>query len=759
MNILSDKTAHKRLYLLFTLMMLMMMAAPKISTLLAEQKNGTNGDQSIIERSGQQITLTKFRGDGQFVIAGQKAPIPLTVMAMEDGHPAKGITINFGIVEDPSKGGANVANFEIETNSKGTASTDVVLGDKEGKYIIQATAQGYEAEEATVYFHISGKSKNWVFFLITGMLGGLGLFLFGMDMMGNGLRDWAGDQMKTILGALTKHRVYGLVVGMVVTAAMQSSSATTVMLVGFTNAGLMSLRQAIGVILGADIGSTITAQIVAFKFTDYALMFIGAGFILQLAAGKKDNVLYLGKVILGFGILFFGLKVMGDVMSPLCEFPPFVEMMAKTENPFIAMLASTIFTSIVQSSGATTSLVVALSSQGLITMNAAIPLIFGANIGTCITAALATIGTSSREAKRVAIAHYSFKILGVIIFFFLIKQLALLVQNISIWTTTATLETVSNPDYLPRQVANAHTVINVALALMFLPFTRQLEKIIYFIYPEDKTPPQKKFGPKYLDPFLLDIPELALRQARRELLRMFKHTQRMIDDIMTAFRERNIEFVDQAIEVDEKVDILEVSIKDYFTQLAQRKSSETQSKRRIEMFFHADELEKIGDIISKNIMPQISQLVEHKLYFSEDGWKELNRFHGLVSENFERAMEAFRNNDLKAAEEIVRDKQRLIRYYKNLQMAHLERLCAQDNDTSRTSQIHLDILGNLRGVNSHITNIAINMLEHARATGDPNFHLDTEDIEDIEDLGSYEKSVLKSIKHDENDALPDDYDN
>jgi phosphate:Na+ symporter len=740
-------------------MMLMMMAAPKISTLLAEQKNGTNGDQSIIERSGQQITLTKFRGDGQFVIAGQKAPIPLTVMAMEDGRPAKGITINFRLIEDPAKGeGTSLSHSEIETNSKGLASADIVLGEKEGKYIIEASVSG-ASEDTAVFFKLPGKNKNWVFFLITGLLGGLGLFLFGMDMMGNGLRDWAGDQMKTILGALTKHRVYGLVVGMIVTAIIQSSSATTVMLVGFTNAGLMSLRQAIGVILGADIGTTITAQIVAFKLTDYALMFIGAGFILQMVAGKKDNVLYLGKVVLGFGVLFFGLKVMGDVMSPLREFPPFVEMMAKTENPFIAMIASIIFTSVVQSSSATTSLVVALSSQGLITMNAAIPLIFGANIGTCITAALATIGTSSREAKRVAIAHYSFKILGVLLFFFFMKQLASFVQHFSIWTTSATMETVNDPDFLPRQVANAHTIFNVVTALVFLPFTRQIERVIYMIYPEEKTPPQKKFGPKYLDPFLLDIPELALRQARRELLRMFKHTQRMIDDIMTAFRERNIEFVDQAIEVDEKVDILEVSIKDYFTQLAQRKSSETQSKRRIEMFFHADELEKIGDIISKNIMPQISQLVEHKLYFSEDGWKELNRFHGLVSENFERAMEAFRNNDLKAAEEIVRDKQRLIRYYKNLQMAHLERLCAQDNDTSRTSQIHLDILGNLRGVNSHITNIAINMLEHARATGDPNFHLDTEDIEDIEDLGSYEKSVLKSIKHDENDALPDDYDN
>lgn len=675
----------------------------------------------------QKITLAKGSREGIFAIVDQKTSI--SVRALSGRKPVPGVDIEFRIVVDPSRGeGTKLTPARTKTDASGIAATKITLGPKPGAYIVETVAHGYNAEPLNI--EIQCKNSDWVFFLIAGMIGSVGLFLFGMGVMEQGLREWAGDQMKNILAALTKHRVYGLLVGLGVTAVIQSSGATTVMLVGFTNAGLMSLRQAIGVILGADIGTTVTAQIVAFKLIDYALLFIGIGFLLKMAGGRREAISHLGTVLLGFGLLFFGLKVLGDVMVPLKDYPPFVDAMARAENPFVAILIAAAFTSLINSSSATTGLLVSLASQDMITLRASIPLILGANIGSCITAALATIGASSREAKRVAIVHYVFKIVGVVLMLFFIKPFAGFVEHFSIWTTAATRETVHSALYLPRQVANAHTFFNVFMALLFLPFTRQFEQFIYRIYPEEKTPPTKKFGPKYLDPFLLDIPELGLRQAKREVLRMGKYVQRMIDDIMNAFRERNTDFVDQAIGNDEKIDTLEVAIKNYFTQLAQKKSSPIHSKRRIEMFFIVDELEKIGDVISKNILPNTAQVIENKLYFSEEGWKELNSFHGLVSENFGRVMEAFRTNDLKTAEEIVRDKQRLLRYYKQLQMVHLDRLCNLVDETAKTSQIHLDILGNLRGINSNITNIATNMIEHARESGDPAFSSEHEHIEE-----------------------------
>jgi phosphate:Na+ symporter len=692
----------------------------------------------------EKISLVKGSREGIFAIVDQKAAV--SVRALRGKTPVPDVDVEFRIVLDPSGGkGTKLVPGTAITDASGLASTKITLGPKPGAYIIEAVAHGYDAEPLTI--DIQCKQSNWVFLLIAGMIGSIGLFLFGMTIMEHGLQDWAGDQMKTILAALTKHRVYGLLVGVVVTAVVHSG-ATTVMLVGFTNAGLMSLRQAIGVILGADIGTTITAQIVAFNLYDYALLMIGVGFVLTLAGSRKEGFSHLGKVVLGFGLFFLGLKLLSEVMLPLREYPAFVRAMATTENPFIGILISAAFTSLINSSGATTGLLVTLAGQGLITLNNAIPLILGANIGSCVTAALATIGTTSREAKRVAIAHYSFKIIGVVLMLFFIHPFANFVEHFSIWTTSANKDTVHSVLYLPRQVANAHSFFNIFMALLFLPFTRQFEKIIYRIYPEDKTTPTKKFGPKYLDPFLLDIPELALRQSKREVLRMGKYVQRMIDDIINAFRERNTSFVDQAIANDEKIDTLEAAIKSYFTQLAQKKSSSVQSKRRIEMFFIVDELEKIGDVISKNILPHVTQIIENKLYFSEDGWKELNSFHSLVSENFGRVMEAFRTNDLKTAEEVVRDKQRLLRYYKQLQMGHLERLCKLVDETSRTSQVHLDILGNLRGINSHITNVATNMIEHARETGDLEFAADHEEIED--------EVVRASIP--EPPAEPDDFD-
>jgi len=303
----------------------------------------------------------------------------------------------------------------------------------------------------------AGKDPDSIslFLLITGLFGGMGMFLYGMEMMSDGMKVTAGNSMRTILEKLTSNKYLAVFVGAFVTMVIQSSSATTVMLVSFVNSGLLAFSQALGVILGSNIGSTVTAQIVAFKVTDYALLLIAAGSLMSLFS-KKDTVKNLGYVILGFGLLFYGMKVMSDTMKPLRSDPAFNSILTSFENPFLGILAGAIFTALVQSSSATTGIVITLASGGSITLEAGIPLIFGANIGTCITALLAGLN-ASRDAKRVAVAHVTFNFIGVLLFCFWIPTFADLVSQTS--------------QNIPRQIANAHTIFNIIASIVFIPFT------------------------------------------------------------------------------------------------------------------------------------------------------------------------------------------------------------------------------------------------------------------------------------------------
>ena len=279
-----------------------------------------------------------------------------------------------------------------------------------------------------LYAASSSQDISWMM-LIFGLFGGLALFLFGMELMSEGMKKTAGNQMRTILGALTRNRVIALFCGAFVTMVIQSSSATTVMLVSFVQAGLMTFAQSMGVILGADIGTTITAQMIAFKLTDYALLMIAIGFIVRML-GKTDNVKNIGEAILGFGVLFFGMKMMSDAMKPLRTYAEFINLLKGLENPILGILVGAAFTALVQSSSAFTGVIIVLAQQNLITLDAGIPMVFGANIGTCVTAGLASIGTS-RDAKRVALAHVLFKIAGVFLFIFWIPYFADLIRMLA----------------------------------------------------------------------------------------------------------------------------------------------------------------------------------------------------------------------------------------------------------------------------------------------------------------------------------------
>ncbi len=388
------------------------------------------------------------------------------------------------------------------------------------------------------------KEISW-FFLVVGLLGGLSLFLYGMERMSDALKNVAGEKMKDILmermsdalknvagekmkdilGILSNNRFMGMITGAIVTAVIQSSSVTTVMLVGFVTAGLMSLSQTVGVILGADIGTTITAQIVAFKVTKYALLLLAIGFGM-LFSSKREKIQQYGYMVMGLGMLFFGMGVMKDAMEPLRTYQPFIDLMANMSNPILGILVAAFFTALVQSSSASMGVVIVLAMQGLITLEAGISLALGANIGTCVTAGLASLG-KPREAVRVAVCHVLFKIIGVLIMVPLIGPFAKFVVFISPSPAEGLTGLQAAAAVLPRQVANAHTLFNIGIGVLFLPLVTYFARFVFWLVPDKPLAEVEEIQPKYLSEMLLHTPSLALDAARHEIKRMGKRVDLM----------------------------------------------------------------------------------------------------------------------------------------------------------------------------------------------------------------------------------------
>ncbi|MDG4813558.1 Na/Pi cotransporter family protein [Hydrogenovibrio sp. 3SP14C1] len=373
--------------------------------------------------------------------------------------------------------------------------------------------------------------------MIMELLGGLALFLFGLDLLIKSLLAVAGEKMKVLLEKLTVNRVTGAISGALVTAVIQSSSVTTVLVVGFVSAGLMTVAQAASVIMGANLGTTITAQIVAFKITNLALLMIAVGFVLQFV-GQRSRTRSYGELILGLGLIFFGMNVMSEGMAPLKSYEPFLNLMVEMQNPFYGILTGLIFTALVQSSSATIGIVIVMASNGFLTLPAGIALSMGADIGTCITAVLASIG-KSRDAIRSAMIHVGFNILGVLIWLPFISILAYLSVSISpsIMPDIMTMETLA--ENTPREIANANTIFKLSALLLFLPMIPLFVWAVYKLYPvvEDENN-QRDIKPKFLDNSLLSAPSMALDAVEMELeafhqkfSTFFNHTVQNADSI------------------------------------------------------------------------------------------------------------------------------------------------------------------------------------------------------------------------------------
>jgi len=547
--------------------------------------------------------------------------------------------------------------------------------------------------------------------LVMTLAGGLAFFLYGMEKMSEGMKKSAGDRMRNILSALTNNRVVGMFVGAFVTMVIQSSSATTVMLVSFVQAQLMTFVQSLGVILGADIGTTITAQLVAFKLTDYALVMIAVGFALTMFS-KKDSTKYMGEAILGFGILFFGMKLMSDAMRPLRTFQPFIDLLKGLENPVFGLLVGTIFTALVQSSSAFTGIVIVLAQQGLLTLEAGIPLVMGANIGTCITAGLASIGTS-REAKRVAIAHVMFKVGGVLLFIFWIPTFAEIIRSISPTSSGVGVDKLAAET--PRQIANAHTIFNVSFAFFFLPFTTFFANTIMRFYPEKEQ--EKGIQPVtwHLDVKAVSTPVLAIDLARNEISRMSDIFGRMLTSVIEPFKSNEPLFdikypqltLVEGIEMrEEKLDFLEERIVNYLRKIGRQELSDNQIQEVYGMMSIVNDIESIGDILEKNMIPLIAKKSVLKTDFSKEGKEEIDMFHTKVCKQISRLKEAFSELDPELAKRIMAKEEKYTDLEAEYRTRHLERLHEEREESIQTHEIHMELMDLLKQINVYAGNIA-----------------------------------------------------
>ncbi|MBT8108592.1 MAG: Na/Pi cotransporter family protein [Gammaproteobacteria bacterium] len=527
------------------------------------------------------------------------------------------------------------------------------------------------------------------------LFGGLALFLFGIDQMTEGLKAVAGEGMRQVLAKLTSNRFMGALTGALVTAVIQSSSVTTVLVVGFTTAGLMSFSQSIGVIMGANIGTTITAQIVAFKVTKAALAMIALGFAF-LFLGKKSHLRHYGEVLMGLGLVFFGMSIMSDAMQPLRTYQPFLDLMVRMENPLIGILVAAGFTALIQSSSATTAIVIVLAGQGFITLPAGIALAFGANIGTCVTALLAAIG-KPREALRAAATHVLFNFAGVILWIAFVDELAALVSSLSpSYPGLAGAERLAAE--APRQIANAHTIFNVANTFIFIWLTTLIARLVEWLIPDRPIDEEGVITARYLDADLVSTPSLALDLVRRELRRMGKQVNEMLDKIMPAILHGSEATLQEIQEIDERVDVLHAEIVVYLGRISEMELSKRQTRELMGLMDAVNDLENIGDVIEVNLVELGRRRISKGVAISEPTQVMLSGFHEVVQAAVERSIQAVSEYNFELAKSVTEMKKEISRIADSAASHEARRLVANEPHRIEAYTVEMDITEKLQRI-------------------------------------------------------------
>lgn len=539
--------------------------------------------------------------------------------------------------------------------------------------------------------------------MIITLFGGLAMFIYGMNLMSDGLQKSAGDKMKSVLAMLTRNPVFGIMAGALVTAVLQSSSATTVMVIGFVSAGLMKLPQAISIILGANIGTTITAQLIAFKIGDYAWLFVAVGFIMYFFMKKKELVSYIGQTLFAFGILFVGINIMGDTMKPLAGSQVFVDLMLQVQNiPVLGVALGTLMTVVVQSSSATIAVLQNLAStagpdgvSSIIGLQGALPILFGDNIGTTITAVLASIGASV-AAKRTAAAHVIFNLTGTLIFIWFIPYYAEFIQFIS--PKGAEIEVIA------RQIANAHLCFNLFNTIVFIPLIGVLVKVVTKLVP-GKEEGRLPSDPVYLDFNVLEQPFAAIHLATKELVRLGNMVLDMINASRKAFIENDSSRVRELMETEENVNDLQEKIVNYLAHMFSTETTTEEQAAKVSGLMHvAADIEHIGDHC-KNIGEFAEEKIKNSYEFSQEAYGEISSCFDLAGKMMMESIAALESQNAESAVRVQELEEEMNRKENDLRNHHMERLNKKECSPEFTV-IYTDVVHNIEKMGDYCNNIA-----------------------------------------------------
>lgn len=540
------------------------------------------------------------------------------------------------------------------------------------------------------------ESPDWLQ-LGLGLFGGLALFLGGLQLLSEGMTKAAGQALKTVLAKLTTNRFMGALTGAFITGVLNSSTVTTLLVVGFISGGMMTLAQSVGVIMGSNIGSTVTAQLLAFDLAAYSLGPVAIGFFMLFSA-KQDKVKYYGMMIMGIGLVFYGMGLMSSAMVPLRTFEPFLDVLKGLEQPMLGIIAGAVFTAIVQSSAATVGIAIAMASEGLLALPAGISLALGANIGTAVTTALMGILSSkSTEGVRASVVHIAFNVLGVLLW---LPMIWLLVE-IAVWISPSSPElqgTARAADEVPRQIANANTFFNIANTLLFIGFAGWFARLAEWLVPE--RPPKDRIiiKPEFLDEAALTAASVALQQVRLELGRMGQITLGMLQDVKPAFENRDISRLTDIARRDDEVDILEAEILNYLGKLRQRLLTEEESFEFQGLLMATDNLENLADVIETDLVPLGQKSASHTARSGDETRGLLLEFYSTVLSSVEFAIRAIRDNDQRAAESVMMLKDNIREQSDRLLARKAQRLTADDNDYLELVRHEMSFVDHMRRI-------------------------------------------------------------
>ncbi|MCP5229813.1 Na/Pi cotransporter family protein [Accumulibacter sp.] len=561
-----------------------------------------------------------------------------------------------------------------------------------GLPVLLAVAFSAFAVEADV----AAQSPDWVQ-LFLGLFGGLALFLGGLQLLSEGMKKAAGQALKTVLAKLTTNRFSGALTGAFVTGVLNSSTVTTLLVVGFISAGFMTLAQSVGVIMGANIGSTVTAQLLAFNLSAYSLGPVAIGFFMMFSA-KREKVKYYGMMIMGIGLVFYGMGLMSSGMTPLRSYEPFLQILKGLENPLAGIAAGALFTAIVQSSAATVGIAIAMASEGLLALPAGIALALGANIGTAATTAfMGILSSKSAEATRASVVHVAFNVLGTLIWLPVIWLLV----DLSVWVSPASPElqgAARAAAEVPRQIANANTLFNVLNTVLFIGFTGWFAKMAERVVPDRELPEGVIVQVQYLDDGALQAPSVALQAVRLELGRVGEITIGMLRDIGPALRDRDLARIEDIARRDDEVDILEAEIFRYLGKIRVGHMTEQESAEMQQLMVATDNIENLADVMETDMVALARKLVNVRSTTEGETQTILIELYESTLKSVELAVKAIRDNDQRAAESVMIMKDTVRDQSERLLERKATRLVADDPDYLDLVRLQMSFVDQMRRI-------------------------------------------------------------